>query len=314
MVRFAGFMSLAILLGACTAGSVGQASRLVTPVSLFGPVIGAEVIAGRADSGDVTLLAGGLDLVRINVAARTFVRTHLTLAPGESCWGLARLTSGALWTMKGRRTLARLALDGRIVEESPLPAPLFGIFAAGDRLVYQEASFTAPSPALILGPPGSPRTAWSSIMTRRFDRLARASGAALNLLSCGATLARERACWFPDEAAVFLLDEDGHARRVALEGLPAVAPETLLTSDNPARPVRDAFVVTEGEMWVLSSGSPPPGDPETPGGWVLARYGAGGAPEGQSRLQEAARLILGIQGDRVLLLLSSGKVGEVRKW
>lgn len=313
MVRFAGLVSLAILLGACTARPVGQAPRLVAPVPLFGPVIGAEVISGRADAGDVTLLAGGLDLVRIDVASRTFARTHLALAPGESCWGLARLANGATWTMKGRRTLARLATDGRIVEERPLASPLFGVFAAGDRLVYQEAMFTAPSPALILDA-GPSRTAWSSIMTRRFERLARASSAALNLLSCGATRARERACWFPDEAAVFLLDEDGHARRIALAGLPTVPPETLLTSDNPARPVRDAFVADAAEMWVLSSGSAPPGEAETPGGWVLARYGAGGVAGGQSRLQEAARLILDVERDRVLLLLASGKVAEVRKW
>jgi hypothetical protein len=283
-------------------------------VSLFGPVIGAEVIAGRADAADVTLLAGGLDLVRIDLATRSFARAHLAVGPGDSCWGLARLSSGALWTMKGRRTLARVEADGTILEETPLTSPLFGIFAAGDRLVYQEAMFTAPSPALTIGAPGAPRIVWSGITTRRFDRLARASSAALNLISCGATRARERACWFADEAAVFLVDDDGHTRRVELAGLTVVPPETLLTSDNPARPVRDAFVVNADELWVLSSGTAKTGEAETPGGWVLARYGAGGAPAGQSRLAEAARLILAVDRDHVTLLLSSGKVGEVRKW
>src|SRR5580765_4264166 len=161
MLRVAGLLSLAIVAGACSTARVEQAPALVTPVSLFGPVIGAEVIAGRADAADVTLLAGGLDLVRVDLATRSFARTHLALGPGDSCWGLARVSSGALWTMKGRRTLARLLADGTILDETPLPSPLFGIFAAGDRLVYQEATFTAPSPALMVGPPGAPRLAWS---------------------------------------------------------------------------------------------------------------------------------------------------------
>jgi hypothetical protein len=314
MLRVAGLLSLAIVAGACSTSRVEQAPALVTPVSLFGPVIGAEVIAGRADAADVTLLAGGLDLVHIDLATGRFARARLAVGPGDSCWGLARLSSGALWTMKGRRTLVRVGADGTILEETPLTSPLFGIFAAGDRLVYQEATFTAPSPALTIGAPGAPRVVWSGITTRRFDRLARASSAALNLVSCGATRTHERACWFADEAAVFMVDEDGHTRRVELAGLTVVPPETLLTSDNPARPVRDAFVVSADELWVLSSGTAAAGAAETPGGWVLARFGTGGAPAGQSRLAEAARLILAVDRDRVTLLLSSGKVGEVRKW
>jgi hypothetical protein len=313
MLRIAGVGLLAIVVGACKTVAVGQAPASITPISLFGPVIGAEVIGGRADTEDVMLLAGGMDLVRIDVDGRRAERTPLALAPGESCWGLARLSNGALWTLKGRRTLARVDGDGRLVEEVPLAAPLFGVFAAGDRLLYQEATFTPPSAALQTDASGT-RVQWSGIMTRRFDRLARASSAALNLLSCGAARARERACWFPDEAAVFLVDVEGHTRRTELTGLPVVSPETLLTSDNPARPVRDAYVFADTELWVLSSGTPPVGRDVEPGGWVLARFAAGGRPEGRVRLSEAARLILRVDRDRVVLLLSSGKVGEVRKW
>src|SRR5205809_3815159 len=148
MLRNAGVGLLAVVLGACKTVTVGQAPASIAPISLFGPVIGVEVIAGRVDDGDVVLLAGGMDLIRIDVDQGRAERTRLALAPGESCWGLARLANGALWTLKGRRSLARLAADGRLVEEVPLAAPLFGIFAAGDRLLYQEATFTPPSPAL----------------------------------------------------------------------------------------------------------------------------------------------------------------------
>jgi hypothetical protein len=316
MVRCAGLVLLATVLGACKTAVVGQAPTSLAITPLFGPVIGAEVIGGRADTGDVVvLLAGGIDLVRIELSARRSERTHLALAPGESCWGLARLTNGALWTLKGRRTLARLGPDGRIDEQVALASPHFGIFAAGDRLVYQEATFSAPGPALKVAlPDGAGRVPWSGITTRTYERLARASAAVLNMVSCGATLTSERACWFPDEPGVFLVGSRGQTRHVALSGLDVASPETLLTSDNPARPVRDAYVDATGEIWVLSTGAAPAGAPDTPGGWIVARYGPDGAGKGRSRLPEAARLILHVDPSRVTLLLSSGKVGEVRRW
>jgi hypothetical protein len=134
------------------------------------------------------------------------------------------------------------------------------------------------------------------------------------MIACGTSLTKERPCWFPDEAALFLVDVDGHTRRLPLVGLHVVSPETLLTSENPARPVRDVYVSATGDLWVLSSGIAPAGQEDTPGGWVLARYGPQGEPRGQSRLAEPARLILRAGGEHMLLLLSSGQVGEVRAW
>jgi hypothetical protein len=281
MLRLAGFTLLAIAVGACKTPGVG-------------PVIGPEVIAGRADGSVVTLLAGGLDLVRVDLSRRRFERIPLILAAGESCWGLARLSDGTLWTLKGRHTAARLTEGGQLTSQVPLITPQFGIFAAGDHLVFQEAAFTAPSPAFMTG--------------------TGASSAALNMLACGVTRASERACWFPDEPAVYLVEVDGHTRHVTLPGLPVVPAEVLLTSDNPARPVRDAFVASSGDIWVLSTGTPPPGAAQSPGGWTLARFGGHGEALGQSRLSEAARLILGADSQRIELLLASGKVGEVAAW
>jgi hypothetical protein len=54
-----------------------------------------------------------------------------------------------------------------------------------------------------------------------------------------------------------------------------VPPEVLLTADNPARPVRDAYVDDTGTIWVLSSGRPLAGAEDQPGGWILARYSDG---------------------------------------
>jgi hypothetical protein len=315
-MRAAGIIVLAAAIGACLTTSVRQAPDIVAVKSVFGPVMGAEVIAGRADAADVTwLLAGGIDLVRVDLAARRSQRLPLAVPIGDSCWELARLPNGSLWTLKGRHTLARIGAEGSFAEEVPLAAAHFGVFAAGDRLVYQEAAFTAPAPAFhMVSSDGRTRVPWSAITTRTFGRLARASVAALNMISCGTSLTRERPCWFPDEAVVFLVDADGRTRRLPLAGLHIVSPETLLTSENPPRPVRDGYVSATGDLWVLSSGLAPPGQENTPGGWVLARYGPQGEPRGQSRLAEAARVILRADGERVLLLLSSGQVGEVRAW
>src|SRR5262245_19652873 len=122
-MRIAGIVLLAMVLGACRGSQRRQAagSLLVSP--LFGPVIGAEVIGGRVDDEQIVLLAGGADLVRIDLRGRRADRRHLSIPAGESCWALARLDAGPLWTLKGRRTLARIDREGLVVEEIPLATP-----------------------------------------------------------------------------------------------------------------------------------------------------------------------------------------------
>lgn len=313
--RAAGMVVLIVALGACRT-EVRQAPPAIAALTpLFGPVIGQEVIAGRADAGgDVLLLAGGLEIVRVDVDGRRAERTSIDVQPGEECWGLALPSSGGLFTLAGRRTLARLDASGHIVQRTPLPSPQFGLFAAGPRLIYQEADFTPPGPALHAGVAAAGRARWSAIATRTFPSLARASVAALNMITCGTSDGAERACWFPDEAALALVTDDGVTRRIGLRGLVTVPPEILLTSDNPRRPVRDAYVDRRGTVWILSSGTAPPGARDIPGGWILAKYGADGSVQGQTRLPEAVRLILRVEPARILVLASSGQVAEVPAW
>jgi hypothetical protein len=147
--------------------------------------------------------------------------------------------------------------------------------------------------------------------TRTFDTLARASVAALNMVSCGSSRGKERACWFPDEAAVTLIDAAGGSRRIALTGLDVVPPQVLLTAEHPPRAVRDAFVDESGALWVLSSGKAPAGAPERPGGWLLARYGPRGELLGVRSLSEPVRLILQATSGRAVLLTGAGMVAEV---
>jgi hypothetical protein len=315
MQRHAGIALLAIGLGACQTTTIGQApASLLTPAPIFGPAVGTEVIGGRVDDGaeDVWLLVGGNTLVHVDLNARSVHRRPLQLAPGDQCWGLARLRDGSLWTLKGRRSLIRIEADGRLSREIALAAPHFGLFGSGDRLVYQEADFVSPAPALKAGIPGDEhQQPWSAMTTRTFDALARGSAAALNMVSCGSSRASERACWFPDEAAVTLIDTAGGSRRIPLAGLDVVPPEILLTADNPARPVRDAYLDDSGVLWVLSSGKAPAGAPERPGGWILARYGPRGESLGVRSLSEPVRLILQATSGRAVLLTGAGMVGAV---
>jgi hypothetical protein len=300
-------------LGACRTGSIANEAGVLPLMPLFGPIVGSDVISGRVDEGNAqSLLAGGADLVQVDLTTRRVRRATIKVGAAERCWGLARLADGSLWTLKGRNAVVQIDADGAVVREEILPEAHFGLFGAHDRLVYQLASFTPPGPALRAGLPGDRNTVpWSEMMTRTFDRLARASAVALNMVGCGGSAREARPCWFPDEAAVSLIEAGGATRRIELPGLQVIAPEILLTSENPARPVRDAYLDRDGTLWVLSSGASPAGEADRPGGWILARYGPGGKSVDVRRLGEPARMILRAEPGRALLLTGAGMVAEV---
>jgi hypothetical protein len=304
-----------LLLSVVSLLSCRHVEKRIAPNRLFGPVIGNEIIAGRVDAGDdapVLLLVAERSLVSVDIGHRTSARQSLALADASSCWGLAQLSDGSLWTIRDWRMLREISLSGDTIREYPLDGAHAALFSAGDRLLFQRAEFTAPDQALLAGRPGdSKREAWSTLQTRPY-KLARTSVAALNLVTCGPTRAEERACWFPDDPAVALIDPAGHTRRLALPGIPHIAPEVLLTSDNPARPVRDAFVDRTGSLWIVSAGTPMEGAPQPPGGWLLAHFSPAGAPLDRYALTEPARLILSVDTHHIVLLLGSGYVAEVR--
>lgn len=312
----AGLLMLAVTLAGCRTTRVAREPDMTAVTPLFGPIVSSEVIGGRQDDGDnVWLLVGGTSLVHIDLAVRTARRVAIPLAPGEQCWSLARLHDGSLWTLKGRNTLIEVGPAGAIGRSVTLAEPHVGLFGAGDRLIFQAAQFTPASPALKAGAPGEGSAVpWSAMTTRAFERLPRGAALALNMVACGGSVTEERPCWFPDEAAVSLIDPHGATRRLPLPGLAVVPPEVLVTSENPARPVRDAYVDRNGRIWVVSSGTAPPGEADRPGGWILARYSRAGAADGIARLREPVRLILRVDGDRAIVLSGSGHVSEVQPW
>jgi len=187
---------------ACHRAADDTDSGTAAVLPLFGPVIPREVIGGRADDGRgrVWMLAAGEAIVEIDLRNKTVKRTPILLSKGDSCWGLARLDDGSLWTLRGRNNVTQIAPDGRIAREVALAEPHFGLYARANRLVFQPARFVQSGGLLFAGVPGDAHPQpWSTIEPRSFPTLARASAAALNMVACGTTRTREQPCWFPDD-------------------------------------------------------------------------------------------------------------------
>ncbi len=304
------FMVLVAIAGAPSCANAQSASVQVTP--LFGPVVGRDAIVGRADvDGRVLLLVRDVGLVSIDLDGRTARTTALPPDVMTSCWGLARLSDGSLWTLKDRHSLVQISESGEVQAEAALDAVHFGLVAAGGRLVYQRMGVTPGVPLYESGPPGSTdRVPWTGMVPRTFALSATAS-LPLNLFTCGESRALERPCWFPDETAVSIIGGHGFARRIELDGLTRVAPEVLVTSDAPSRPIRSAYLASDGSLWILGSGAPPEGA-RASGAWLLARYTEDGKPLFSKSLPSPARAILRVEEGRALLLASDGMVVEVR--
>ena len=305
----------AAALAGCGATPLAQPPASAQPVRLFGPVISQEVIRGREEAGQEVLLLVDRTIVRLNLEERRASSTAVAVAPGEACWGLGRLDDGSLWSLKGRDAVIRIETDGRVSRQIALTEPHAGLFAFGDRLVVQKAGASPPEPALRAGVPGSESWApWSDLRIRSFPGIDRVQGMALSLVACGRSRVTDRACWFPDEAAVAVISPDGRTRRVMLSGLATTTPEALLTAENPRRPVRDAYIDERQRLWILSTGDAPAPVAHTPGGWILARYSSDGTPDGIVSLTEPVRLILRVEGRRVIVLTGSGYVSEIASW
>jgi len=90
----------AVAFAAFTTACADSVTRVATIVPLFGPAIGNEVIAGRAEDleprGPSLLLAGERTLVQIDLKSGTASRHPLRIPQRDSCWGLARLRDGSI--------------------------------------------------------------------------------------------------------------------------------------------------------------------------------------------------------------------------
>jgi hypothetical protein len=304
-----------IVLAAALAGCARHGSPALSWEVKFGPVLGNELIVGHAIAGRTAWLSmGGDALIQVDLDSARFTRAALhPLNEDEHVWGLARTNAGELWTLIGRTTLAQIENDGGIVRRIALDEPHVGVFGGGKELVFQIMNLHPPAAALEAGPPGgATRHSWGGMRIRDLP-FTRGAVAALNLVSCGATAGAVMPCWFPDQPSLTLTDRSGASRDLVLDGLPVVAPELLLASDNPRRPIRDVLVTAANAVWVLGSGESPASEASArPGGWLLARYDLDGRLFRRAQLPEPARLILSVRDDTCLLLAWDGRVVEVR--
>ena len=76
------------------------------------------------------LLVGETTVVRVDLRERRAERLAIGVAPGESCWGLAKLADGSLWSLKGRNAIIRIEPDGRVSRTVQLNHPHIGLMAA----------------------------------------------------------------------------------------------------------------------------------------------------------------------------------------
>jgi hypothetical protein len=279
----------------------------------FGPVLGDDLVVGRVVSGRTAWLMTATDaLVRVDLDGRQHARVQVqSLVPGEHVWGVATADGQALWTLVGRSTLMQVTGDGRAVQRIALGEAHAGVFSGRGELLYQVMNLTPPAPALLAGPPGNgSRRPWGSMQIRPMP-LPRAQTAVLNLVSCGPGVVTIP-CWFPDGNTVTLTDQSGTSQ-VTLDGITAVAPESLLAADRPRRPILDAFVSAAGELWVLGSGDATDADrPERRGGRLLALYSLDGQLLKRTQLPEPARMILGVTSESATLLAWNGLIVEAR--
>src|SRR5262249_28515006 len=132
-LRPAAALAVICAIQACMSVPAGVA----TVLPLFGPALSNEVIAGRAEDLDtrspVLLLVRERTLVQIDLTSGPATRKPLRIPPQDSCWGLARLRDGSLWTLKGRTALLRIDTDGGVLEERALDTAHFGLFGEDDR-------------------------------------------------------------------------------------------------------------------------------------------------------------------------------------
>ena len=281
----------------------------------FGPIADLGTISGHVlDNGtSVIVVAGEASLVAIDLGASTYHTAALPCSGRNRCWGLARLADGSLWTLKGMHSVMQVSRQGHALREVPVDTAQLGVHGVGLRLVLQPGALPAGQPVLFSGTVAAlSRDPWSTMRARSFDALATGAAAELNLVSCGVSLTEEIPCWFPDEPALSLISEFGVTRVIVLDGLPHVAPESLINARVPQRPVRDVFVESDGTIWVISTGTSASASPDLPGGWLIARYGSHGEPIDRRQLPEPVRIILRAAHGRALVLTGAGMVSEVQ--
>jgi hypothetical protein len=129
-----------------------------------------------------------------------------------------------------------------------------------------------------------------------------------NTAHCGASRADRLPCWFLlGEPNVVLVDDHGVWSRCPLVLPTGTGGQVSVAGDVYPISFRDLFVSRQREIIALAD----TGAGDEHRGRFLGRYSMDGAFLAGIHLSRGARQVLGVRPDRVILLLSEERVGEV---
>jgi hypothetical protein len=264
-------------------------------------LVPSALIVGRAVCGDATfLLTETPQIVELAAAGRTAaVRPLRGTTPQDKFWGLACTRDGTLWTMASPWVLGRLDRSGAIAERITLTLPRIALFAAGDRLLYQELPLAVGAPALTAATPGQARSTrpWPPFLVRK--AASPEQQVSRNLVTCGLGVDKGLPCWFAADRQFIV--SDGASWRMR-----AVARWLSERADVQA-PIRDVALTAAGAFWLLES---VPG-PRGVAGGRLVFVDEKAAEGAELELRAQVRLILAASASRCWLLTLDGAIVEV---
>jgi hypothetical protein len=296
-------------LGAMLVLSTGIAGGPPRPVGDFG---------GRWVGGsEIRVFDASVPAIH-RIDRRTLGTTVLPLTGSDSAldpYGMALPGDGTVWVLGDRgRIVHRFSeATGEHVEKRRLTEPSQGILT-----LWRQAGFFAvrlrPGEPLLLRAANGKLRPFSSLLSRNASDVTDLLIA--NLIRCGSGTRRALPCWFTaGDPEVLLLDRNGALRRV-----PVPSFVTPLAASRPKRPpgseftfpVRDAFLLESGALWVLANQE---GD-RTPleEGSVRGRHAAlvrPGHPQRVVALPSEGRAILDATEQGLVVLLADGVVARV---
>ena len=256
-------------------------------------------------AGSTWLLTDQPELTRVSVDSGRISSSPVRgLRQDEKPWGLACLQpESELWTLATHDALARLTVDGHVVEHVSLDRPRLGLFTAGERLLLQQPPARAGNPLLGAGPPRKPSAfvQWPAPVAQHAT--SPEEQLRLNLVSFGIGTAADVPCWLAGQSRLAI--GDGIRAHTTVQDLRFVRAGPV----DESTPIWDVALAGSSRVWVLATargGS----DGHRVGG-RLTRSNRRGADEGFVDLSPPARLILWAAENRCVLLSSTGQLVEV---
>lgn len=230
-------------------------------------------------------------------------------------YGFALPGDGTIWVLadKGRFVFRFSEATGERVEKRRLPEPAQGVATFWSHAGFLAVRLRAGERILLRAENGAFRP-FSPLVSRSAAGLTEQLIA--NLARCGSGTSREVPCWFAaGESEVLLVNRKGDVRAVRVPSFASPSP-ALPASREPGvaftYPVRDAFLLDGGALWVLSNqdGDRTPLEEGARRGRHVSLV-VDGRPEKTVALAEEARAILDATPRSLVLLLADGSIRRV---